>query len=94
MVTVDENGKKLIWPLFIRHVFRRTAVRNLVNAGVPEGVAMSVTGHKTRAVLGRSHFVSPADLQKATRKLAGTFVGTFGHSGLGHSGLDVNVGAV
>src|SRR5207248_7413632 len=55
----------------LAHDFRRSAARNLVRRGVTEGVAMQITGHKTRSIFDRYNITSRTDVREAMRKISG-----------------------
>jgi len=61
--------RKAGYPGLLVHDFRRTAVRNLVRAGVPQSVAMAMVGHKTAHVFRRYDIVSEQDLRDAAERL-------------------------
>lgn len=53
----------------IVHDLRRSAIRNLREAGVSESVIMAISGHKTQSVFRRYSITSAEDLHKAMQRV-------------------------
>lgn len=56
-------------PNVLFHDLRRSAVRNLIRAGVPQSTAMRISGHRTAAVFTRYDITSDADKREAFAKV-------------------------
>lgn len=54
----------------IPHDFRRSACRRLIQGGVPEQIAMRLTGWKSRQMLDRYFVFNERDLNEAVSKIA------------------------
>jgi integrase len=68
-VVDEETGKKTLVIERTFHDLRRSAIRWLVRQGTPERVAMSMSGHKTRAVFDRYNISSTRDKQEAAERM-------------------------
>jgi integrase len=52
----------------IPYDFRRSAVRNMVRAGVNPDIARAISGHRTSSIFSRYNIISETDVREAVRR--------------------------
>ena len=61
----EKAVKKADFPNLVIHDLRRSAVRNMMRAGVQQSVAMAISGHTTLDIFRRYNITDETDLHRA-----------------------------